>query len=71
MFFRSEDPNSDFDRWDYYQQRQLARLPRCAECKERIEDENCYEFDDDVVCPECVRDYIEKHHSRRTEDFII
>ena len=70
MFFRSDDPNRDFDRWEAHQERQLARLPRCAHCKERIQDEDCYEFDDGVICPDCVDEYISEHHKRKTENFM-
>lgn len=32
----------------------LARLPECAECGEKIKDEECYELGGELYCAECI-----------------
>jgi formylmethanofuran dehydrogenase subunit E len=45
---------------------QLEKYPVCAECGERIQDDECYEFDGQLICSECLKD----NHRRWTEDYI-
>ena len=52
--FYSDDPVADSLRYDAEQDRQLERLPRCCECDEPIQDEYCYEFNDELICPDCL-----------------
>ena len=66
MFNRTDDPLADFDRWDAEQQATLNKLPKCAECGEPIQDDYCYEINDECVCPDCL-DYNHKHW---VEDYI-
>lgn len=66
MMFRTDDPVADFDSWDEEQQRQLAKLPKCAYCGEPIQDDKCYLINDELVCPEC----LEREHEKRTDDFV-
>ena len=61
-----KDYNDLFDDYDAKQARELARLPKCFECGEPIQDEECYELDEErLVCPECLFRY----YRRNTEDF--
>ena len=46
-------------------QRELDRLPVCCECDQPIQSEKCFEFNGDLICPECLKDY----HEKNTEDF--
>jgi formylmethanofuran dehydrogenase subunit E len=63
----SGDPLADFDRWDAKQQKQLDRLPKCADCGEPIQHDHFYLINDEAICPDCldagyrkdVEDYVE------------
>lgn len=47
-------------------ERKAERFPKCFECGEVILDEDCYEFEGDLFCEECVC----KHHKKKTEDYM-
>lgn len=66
--FRSDDPGADFDRWDMEQERRRARLPVCEDkkCRKRIEDENYYEVDGEILCEKCMN----RRYRKFTEDYI-
>lgn len=55
-----------FCRHEAEQERALAKLPECSECGEKITDDECYEFNDKLICPDCLNNY----HKRQTDDFI-
>ena len=65
-FFRSDDPAADFDRYDRQQERQLENLPLCESCGERIQDEDYYDVDGEILCEECMK----RKYRRKTEDLI-
>lgn len=44
--------------------REFAKLPECCECGEKIQDEECCEFDGFLICPKCLDD----NHRKVTED---
>ena len=48
------------------QDRQLERLPVCVCCDEPIQDECCYEINDELYCEECMKDTFR----RQTESFV-
>lgn len=62
----TDNPIADFLSRDRELERLLKRLPVCAECGEPIQDDECYEFDGKVICPECLED----NHRHWTEDLI-
>ena len=66
--FRSDDPGADFDRWDMEQERRRSRLPVCEDkkCRKRIEDENYYEVDGEILCEKCMN----RRYRKFTEDYI-
>lgn len=64
--FYTDDPIADFHRYDAEQQRMLDRLPKCSECGEPIQDEFCYEVNDELVCDKCMNTY----HRKSVDDFI-
>lgn len=49
-----------FDNYDLYSRHEaeqcsrLSRLPICSECGEPIQDEICYKFGFDLICPDCL-----------------
>ena len=63
----TDSPIADFNDWDDRQSKELARLPKCAECGEPIQDEECFEIDGEVICPQCLKD----NHRKWTSDYII
>lgn len=59
------DPLKDFDRHDAEEQAWLDKLPICSCCGEPIQSEECYVFDEDKICPHCLKEY----YCERTEKF--
>lgn len=53
-------------RYEAEQERRADRLPRCAECDEPIYDEECYEINGELICPDC----LEENHRKHTDDYI-
>lgn len=56
MFF-TDDPISDFNRWDAEQQAKLYKLPICSECNEPIQEEYCYEINGGYICECCMNEH--------------
>lgn len=59
-FFRSGDPDDDFNRLDQKQAKQLAQLPKCDICDQPIQDDHFYLINGDNVCPECLNNEFRK-----------
>ena len=51
---------------DAEQERMLAKLPICSECGEPIQSDECYEINDELVCPQC----LEENHRKWVDDYI-
>lgn len=66
MLKYTDDPVADFHAYDDEQQKWLDSLPVCAECGQPITDEECYEINDEIICPECLKD----NYRRWTEDVL-
>jgi len=64
--FYSDDPIRDYENWDAEQQRRLDKLPKCSECGEPIQTEECYEINDELICPDCM----ETNHRKWVEDYV-
>lgn len=60
------DPIADFNSYDARQARASARLPVCCECDQPIQDDECFEFDGELICPDCLKE----NHQKHTEDYI-
>lgn len=60
------DPIRDFENYDRDLERELRRLPCCAKCGERIQDDECWEIDGEIICTECLED----NYRRFTNDLI-
>ena len=54
----TDDPVSDFNRWDAAQERKLSRMPICSECGEHIQDDRAYYINGEWVCRECMSLYL-------------
>lgn len=46
--------------------RECQKLPKCVYCGEPITDDECYEINGELYCPDCVNENFKKH----TEDYI-
>ena len=62
----TDDPIADFNRYEAEQQKLLEKLPICYECGEPIQTEDCYEINDELICPKCLKD----NHRKKVEDYI-
>lgn len=62
----TDDPVADYDRFDAEQTKELERLPRCSECDQPIQGEECWEFNGELICEECLND----NHRKSVEDFL-
>lgn len=58
-----------YDLWSAHQSKieaKLARLPKCYECDQPIQDDDCYEFNNELICPDCLND----NHKKFTGDYM-
>ena len=54
MFYRTDDPLSDFYKHDAEQTEWLKKLPKCERCGEPIQQEDAVHIDDKYYCDECL-----------------
>lgn len=50
----------NYERWakhDAEQEDALALLPMCADCGERIQEEQCFVINDEPICESCMEGY--------------
>lgn len=64
--YYSDDPVRDAERHAADQDRQLAKLPVCADCGGPVQDDHFYQINDEVICPNCM----ESNYRKNTEDFM-
>lgn len=64
--FRTNDPERDFDRYEAEQERELNKRPVCYECDEPIQEDECYEINDELICLGCLIE----NHKKHTDDYI-
>lgn len=58
-----------YDLWEQHerkQQAELDRLPRCSECGEPIQDDECFTWGNETICLQCLKD----NHTKKVEDLI-
>lgn len=62
----TDNPANDYARYDAAQKAQEDKLPRCAYCDEPIMTDECYEINDELICPDC----LDREHRKWTDDYI-
>ena len=55
------DAYEAWERHDAEQEKWLQSRPVCSECGEHIQDEHLFDIDGDLVCEECLSDYMKKY----------
>lgn len=66
MCFRTDNPISDFNRWDAEQESWLAERPVCADCDEPIQDDHYFDINGEAICPDCM----EGNYRKEIGDYI-
>lgn len=56
----TDDPLSDYARWETEQERRLAKLPVCEYCGEPVQDDHYFLINDEVLCRECLHSQYRK-----------
>lgn len=67
--FLTGNPLADFLLKDAEDQRFLNKLPKCDECGEPIQDDECYEINDEYICPECLKNNHRRWVETLMEDY--
>lgn len=62
----TDDPLSDFDRYDRQQEEALDKRPVCCYCGEPIQDDFCYEINGEYFCEDC----LDMHFRKAVEDIV-
>lgn len=62
----TDDPVSDFYRYDALMADREAKLPHCEKCGEPIDDDVYFEIDNEILCEKCMHD----RYARSTEDWL-
>lgn len=63
--FYTDNPILDAERYADEQEKWLQKLPVCCKCKERIQDDTCFDIHDEIICEECMEQF-----RKYTEDFM-
>ena len=66
----SGDPYRDFDALCEEIEAKMDRLPTCECCGEPIQSEDLFDFDGDLICEECMLDYVRENFRKKTEDYV-
>lgn len=53
----TDDPAADYDAYSRELDAARELLPECCECGQRIEDDFCYEINDEIICETCMEQY--------------
>ena len=66
MYFMTDDPLRDFDRYDAMMADREAKLPQCEACGEPINEDEYFYINDEILCEKCMRD----RYALSTEDYL-
>ena len=59
-----------YDQWAEYdrqKEEELTNLPKCEYCGKPIQDEYCFEINDEIICEKC----LVKNFRKSTEDLVM
>lgn len=62
----TDDPVMDAERYEAEREEALKRLPVCCECGEPIQTDECYDFEGELICPDCLSD----NHRKWVEEYV-
>lgn len=62
----TDDPIADYERYSAGQDRQLDKLPVCSECDHHIQNEYCFEINDEYICDDCMN----RNHRKAVDDIV-
>lgn len=62
----TDDPITDAERHIAKQEEALERLPKCVCCNNPIQDDYCYEINDELICQEC----LDLFHRKPVENYV-
>ena len=65
MSYYTDNPVLDAYRYDADQEAMLEKLPKCSYCDKPIQEDYCYEINDELVCREC----LDEHFRKWVEDY--
>ena len=60
------DNYDKFIQHEQEREEQLNKLPRCSECDEKIQDDYCFEINDELICEGCMN----QNHRKWVEDYV-
>ena len=60
------DNYDKFIQHEQEREEQLNKLPRCSECDEPIQDDYCFEINDELICEGCMN----QNHRKWVEDYV-
>ncbi len=66
MTYITDDPIADYNRHQAEIEKWLAKRPECADCGEPVQDEYFYLINDEVICPDCLKN----NYRKNVEDYI-
>lgn len=61
----TDDPVADAERYFAEQDREIEKLPVCADCGEHIQADHYYLINDEPICPDC----LDAGYRKDTDDF--
>lgn len=50
----TDDPPADYDAYCRAQDKELEKVPVCADCGEHVQEDHFYLINDEVICPACL-----------------
>lgn len=60
MYYKTDDPIADYERYSAEQESERELLPECGYCGEKIEDDFLIDLGDCVLCEDCVYTHFRK-----------
>lgn len=60
VFYRTDDPVADFERYDAEKEAEREKMPKCSNCGEPIQDGYLFDIEDTLYCEECAFELFRK-----------